>query len=738
MNSSAAMDFETVLLGTPFYVIFAILFCLSFLTACAAFYLYARMTSPDRTNSRAHTNLLMTGQSAFLFSAGKLVFATTDGHRLLDKIETGGASWDKLSDHFRTHNPEICDNIETLNREGSSFQSSFIDNDGVEFDVVGKPQNGLIHISIMERLDRTAGTRRHATDQNPQLDAMEQIAGQLDAVSFPMWTRNTEGQILWGNDQLKNLVEPENPTDLKLPSAFVMTDDDAGDVMQKRVSLNGQDQEQNWFTLVETPTRDGNIIGYALQADDIVKVETSLRRFVATLTESFAQLSTGLAIFDANRRLTIFNPALSDLMQIDPGWLATSPNFRDFMGRAREGQMLPAQKTPADWKKMIKSIEEGAANGSLSQKWALPSGQTFCVTGRPHPHGAIALMIEDISTHISLERQYRSEIEQSRTTLDHLSEAVCIFDTTGAMVYANAAFADLWSIDIKTKLTSQNIVSITADWGAACKPTPVWGDLREFVTSLDQRASWTSDVELLDGRKFNTLFAPLPDGSTLTTFSKLETQGGADIPNIGKLATISRSQAEEISILELAIEHMREAFKTATPASNDPSQLKDAMSYADRLLLLRHDTDPDQATPIDALSHDLNALLHEKDATLNLSCDNIIDGEHLSPEHKRLLINVMLVVRALVAPNENVDLSIADMNDGISLSCLFRGLPNADISATALGLPYRILHRSIADCEGEFRLNRLDERGILKISCTVPTRPASSHSTTSEPTQLKA
>jgi len=85
------------------------------------------MTSPDRTNSRAHTNLLMTGQSAFLFSAGKLVFATTDGHRLLDKIETGGASWDKLSDHFRTHNPEICDNIETLNREGSSFQSSFID-----------------------------------------------------------------------------------------------------------------------------------------------------------------------------------------------------------------------------------------------------------------------------------------------------------------------------------------------------------------------------------------------------------------------------------------------------------------------------------------------------------------------------------------------------------------------------------------------------------------------------------
>jgi len=304
---------------------------------------------------------------------------------------------------------------------------------------------------------------------------------------------------------------------LVLPATFTLADEDTATTQERRASVNsgeGDASDKTWFNLRESPMESGDFFGYAIPADELVGVERTLRRFVATLTESFAQLSTGLAIFNADRRLTIFNPAISDLLQIDPVWLASSPGFRDFMNRARENHMIPEQKTTTDWKKMIQSIEKGAADGTLSDKWVLPSGQTYKITGRPHPHGAIALMIEDISTRISLERRYRSEIEQSQTTLDYLSDAICVLDTTGALVYANAAFRDVWEFDPKACPKSSNIVGLTALWGEACKPTPVWGDLREFVTSLDQRASWTSDIELLDGRSYSALFAPLPQSTT--------------------------------------------------------------------------------------------------------------------------------------------------------------------------------------------------------------------------------
>jgi hypothetical protein len=38
------------------------------------------------------------------------------------------------------------------------------------------------------------------------------------------------------------------------------------------------------------------------------------------MTETFAHLNVGLAIFDRNQTLALFNPALVDMWQADPAW----------------------------------------------------------------------------------------------------------------------------------------------------------------------------------------------------------------------------------------------------------------------------------------------------------------------------------------------------------------------------------------------------------------------------------
>ena len=59
------------------------------------------------------------------------------------------------------------------------------------------------------------------------------------------------------------------------------------------------------------------ISGFILASDD------------TTMTETFAHLTVGLAIFDRNQTLALFNPALVQMWQVEPAWLARAMAFLD-------------------------------------------------------------------------------------------------------------------------------------------------------------------------------------------------------------------------------------------------------------------------------------------------------------------------------------------------------------------------------------------------------------------------
>ena len=212
------------------------------------------------------------------------------------------------------------------------------------------------------------------------------------------------------------------------------------------------DAEPRWYEISQSPGPSGETLGFALEADELVAAEASLRRFVETLTETFAHLPIGLAVFDKNRRLGLFNPALTELVKIDAVWLAGRPSLRDFLERLRETRQMPEQKDFASFRRKLGELEEGAREGTYEENWQLPSGKIFRVTGRPHPQGALAFLFEDISTAIMLERRYRSELELSQATLDRMAEAVAVFDASGMLVFVNSAFEALWGLDPMARL----------------------------------------------------------------------------------------------------------------------------------------------------------------------------------------------------------------------------------------------------------------------------------------------
>jgi PAS domain-containing protein len=64
-----------------------------------------------------------------------------------------------------------------------------------------------------------------------------------------------------------------------------------------------------------------------LDITEIVRAQQAQKNFVQTLTKTFVTLSIGLAIFDRNRQLMLFNPALIDLTALTADFLSTRPNL---------------------------------------------------------------------------------------------------------------------------------------------------------------------------------------------------------------------------------------------------------------------------------------------------------------------------------------------------------------------------------------------------------------------------
>lgn len=257
---------------------------------------------------------------------------------------------------------------------------------------------------------------------------------------------------------------------------------------------------------------------FATDVSAIVKAEIAQRNFVQTLTKTFAQLSIGLAIFDRERQLVLFNPAVIDLTSLPAEFLSSRPNLMGFFDRLREQRIMPEPKSYTSWRAKLAELVAAAKDGSYQEIWTLPSGLTYRISGRPHPDGAIAFLFEDISAEISLTRRFRGQIEQSQAVIDSFAEAICVFSPTGTLTFCNEAYRNLWKTDPDNSFAEFSIIDATRQWQAKCKASPVWGEIRDFAGELGERVEWFDDVYLESGEPLECRCVPLPGGTTMIGF----------------------------------------------------------------------------------------------------------------------------------------------------------------------------------------------------------------------------
>ncbi|MBP7003694.1 PAS-domain containing protein [Amaricoccus sp.] len=520
------VDPAATILGAPDFVWAAVVSAVVTLGLALAF-------GPRRVVPARASEAPVAGACDFLLHGSTVQPLTEAARALAATLGSGASRLAGLRAHLAADCPGIDGDLEALVLYGVGFRRHLQRAEGA-FELLGEPRGGAAYLSIRPASEEAQALRdAEAALQRAQAEAAF-LGAAFDRAPVLAWSVAPDGQVGWANAPYRDRFAPQGELpDHRIPDGFghvleeVPLTPRAGEQRRRVAVPSGRDGEQRWYELSQGPAPNGGSLSFALEADDLVAAEASLRRFIETLTETFAHLPIGLAVFDKNRRLGLFNPALTELVKIDAVWLAGRPSLRDFLERLRETRQMPEQKDFAAWRRKLGEIEEGAREGAYEENWVLPSGKIFRVTGRPHPQGALAFLFEDISTAIQLERKYRSELELSQATLDRMVEAVAVFDTSGMLVFVNSAFEAMWGLDPMARLDGPGVADLTALWAERCRPSPAWARLRDFATGGEARASWTDAVEARDGRILQLLVAPLPDASALVVFRCLSEERAA-------------------------------------------------------------------------------------------------------------------------------------------------------------------------------------------------------------------
>ena len=351
---------------------------------------------------------------------------------------------------------------------------------------------------------------------------LETLRANTAAAPFLLWRQNSADEVVWVNQAYMDTVSKTrgHPNHLgwPLPCLFP-TLRFAGHSTKDphRVVLHRDGGEDAWFDCHVTSI-GSDILCTAIPADEAVRAENRRREFTQTLTKTFAELAIGLAIFDRSRRLVLFNPALMDLTSLPTDFLTSRPSLVGFLDHLRENRVMPEPRDYRAWRTSIAELEAAASNGTYRETWSLPDGQTYHVTGRPHPDGAVALLFEDISADMSLTRRFRAELEESQAVIDAIDDAVAVFSAAGQLSLTNRAYRELWDIDPDEELSSIDITGSTRRWHSLSAPTPVWGDFRDFGQMTADREEWSASVALVDGRAVHCRFIPQKAGASMVMF----------------------------------------------------------------------------------------------------------------------------------------------------------------------------------------------------------------------------
>jgi signal transduction histidine kinase len=412
--------------------------------------------------------------------------------------------------------------VDGLRERGEAFAMTVTTLSGQPIEAQGRAIGGCAVL----RLKDASGIKRELVELVSRYEKLSAEAGSLralvEALPSPVWTRDALGGLSYVNAAYIRAVEAKNAADaverhLELLDSVARENiaqarDSGGYAGRLRAVVAGS---RRTFDVLDFQTSTGSV-GIGIDATEVETMRSVLSRLADAHRRTLDQLSTGVAMFGADHRLSFYNAAYRALWDLDPAFLDQEPTDSAVIDVLRAARKLPEEPDFRQWKAQLHEAYRAVEDKEYT--WHLPGGRTLRVVTTPNPDGGVTYLFHDVTERLDLERRFQELIRVQGETLDNLAEGVAVFGSDGRLRLHNAAFARMWRLAPEMLADRPHIEKITA----LCQPlhgdAPAWQALRDVVTAIDSREATLARLERRDGSVVDCTTVSLPDGATLVTF----------------------------------------------------------------------------------------------------------------------------------------------------------------------------------------------------------------------------
>jgi signal transduction histidine kinase len=416
--------------------------------------------------------------------------------------------------------------VDALRESGEGFLLNLTASNGHTVEAIGRAIGGQAILRIRE----LSGLRRELAETNLRHTALLEETGMLRgfaaAAPWPIWTKRANGGLLYANAAYARAADAVNVADAIDRNLELL---DSGDRSDMDRALNDKAAftarlpivvggERRFYDVQALNVAGGNV-GIAIDASEATALSAALVRMAEAHRRTLDQLSSGVAVFDGQRRLAFYNDSYRRLWDLDRVFLDSNPDDSSVLDRLRAARKLPEQPDFRAWK--AKLHDAYRAVEPEKDTWYLPDGRALSVVTTPNPEGGVTYLFDDVTESLDLARRFDGLIRVQRETLDNLAEAVAVFGSNGRAQLFNPAFARMWKLSPEALREQPHIETVEA-W---CKPlfddAATWRTIREAITRIENRVEVPLKLERKDGSVLDCMTMPLPDGATMLTLQDI-------------------------------------------------------------------------------------------------------------------------------------------------------------------------------------------------------------------------
>lgn len=388
----------------------------------------------------------------------------------------------------------------------------------------------VIWISDVSDLVRVA---RQGADAAAHLSQKEiELRAALNALPFPVWTRDHDLNISWCNKFYASIVDDTTAAVIADQKEIPITGAHRGDTTQRILAQRALaklapqsmrshvivDGQRRYFEIVEIPMpHDKRGIGFAI---DITKEEEwalSYERLSASQRESMEQLRTAISMFDADMRLEFYNASYEQMTGMPVQFLDAKPKMVEIIDKLRELRKLPELVDYKQYKQQWLNRFTSLIEPHEEMKY-LPDGSVIRMIIVPRPMGGLIVTEEDVTSRLQLETSYNTLIAVQQETMDNLSEGIAVFGEDGRLRLSNQAFARMWKIP-EEELSASTHISRVLDRAQALFTEENWPLARNIILgNALEREARRGRLSRANGTILEYAVVPLPDGNMLNAY----------------------------------------------------------------------------------------------------------------------------------------------------------------------------------------------------------------------------